>query len=143
MTARIATVLASLAFAVPAVAQERVGTSRADAANLTGAFVLHNPTDVALKYQVRWGSGEWAHYTLAPNHRRTHSHPLSARGTAPAPQVRFDSVGGDHRTTYHTHEVAFGRVGYAGFGPVGYVNDAIEYDFRFARDGKHLDVFRR
>jgi len=68
---------------------------------------------------------------------------MSARCRRRDPQVRFDNVGGDRRTTYHTHEVAFGRVGYAGFGSVGYVNDAVDYDFRFARDGKHLDVLRR
>lgn len=143
MTARLAAALASLALAVPAFADERIGTSRADAPNLEGAFVIHNPTDVTLKYQVRWGNGEWVHYTLAPNHRRTHSHKLSDQGKAPAPNVRFDNIGGDRRTTYETVHVAFGRVGYAGFGPVGYVNEAVDYDFRFARDGKRLDLYRR
>ena len=143
MTARIAAVLALLAFAVPAVAQDRIGTSRADAANANGAFVLTNSTGATLNYQVRWGGVRWSRHTLAPGESRTHSHPLTSRGTAPAAEVRFDSVGGDRRTRYETREVRFGRVGFDGIGPGGYVNNAVEYEFRFARDGKRLDVYRR
>jgi hypothetical protein len=121
---------------------ERVGTSTEDAPNLKGAFVIHNSTNVPIHYQVKWGKGKWKDYTVKVGFMTTHSYPLT-NGRAPVPLVRFDNVGGDGKVTHKMFEMDFGRVGYVGFGPVGHVNEAIHYHFRYLSGGRILDLFKR
>ena len=130
-----------LAAAVPANA-ERVATSTADAPSLQGEFVIHNPTNMNMVYEVQWGSkGQWTRYTIAPNQQRWHWHPLDGRGRAPSPFMRFDTRANDGRVTWKTYDIDFGRVGYAGFGPRGNINEALHYEFVARRNA--LDLVRR
>ena len=143
MTARtlIASAALALAFAPAARAAEPVGTSTADAASLQGEFVIVNPSDVTIHYQVKWGEkGEWKSYSVKPGFERRHWHPLNAQNKAPAPFVRFDNEGGDGKVTNTELHVKFGRVGYTGYNAVGYVNEAIRYQFKYRTDGRHLDL---
>jgi len=78
-----------------AVAMAWLGTGAAPAgeqAQKKGSFVVANPTNATIAYDVRWGpSGEWKSYTLEPGDRRCHYHPLSVHGTVPTPRLRYDS----------------------------------------------------
>lgn len=148
MTARTliaALAVTTLATTVPSVAAEKTGTSTADAASLQGEFVVENPTDQPIPYQMKWGSkGEWKSYTLEPGHRRRHWYPLDGKGEAPIPYVRWDNDGGDgSKVTTTTQEVNFGRVGYTGYNAKGNVNEAIHYQFKYRKDGRHIDLIER
>ena len=128
---------------LPVQSAERTGTSQADLPKLIGRFVVHNPTDVAIKYSVKWGDkAEWTRYELNPRRQRNHDHALN-NGKAPAPYVRWDDVGGDGKSTYAVLHMEFGKVGYTGYGPRGNVNDPIDYEFRYSRDGRHLSLVKR
>ena len=127
----------------PLAAAEKVGTSTADAPNLQGEFVVHNPTANAIHYQVKWGTGgEWKSFTVKPGFEYRHWYPLK-NGKAPAPYVRFDNEGGDGKVTYTELHMKFGQVGYAGYGPKGNVNEAWHYEFKYRKDGKRLELFER
>jgi hypothetical protein len=49
--------------------------------------------------------------TVISGHITTHSHPLDENAKAPAPYVRFDSVGGDGGFTAREYHLAFHTVG--------------------------------
>ncbi len=137
----IATLALVLTVGVPATAAEKVGTSTADAPNLQGEFVVHNPTSITLNYQVKWGSkGEWKSYSVRPGYERRHWHPLDSNNKAPTPSVRYDNEGGDGKVTHTEVRMKFGKVGYAGYGPKGYANEAWHYEFMYRTDGKRLDL---
>jgi hypothetical protein len=139
----LAAALLTAALSPVTAADEKVGTSTADAATLQGEFVVHNTTATAIHYQVKWGQkGEWKSFTVKPGFEYRHWHPLKA-GKAPAPYVRFDNEGGDGRVTYTELYMKFGQVGYAGYGPKGHVNEAWHYDFKYRTDGKRLELFER
>src|SRR4051794_19629588 len=98
-TRRIASILSLAVLLLPpaiVLSQERVGVSCADCPNLSGAFSIDNQTHITLPYQVKWGKDrDWKAFTLAAGHTMTHSYPLDGNRKAPAPYIRFDSVGGD------------------------------------------------
>lgn len=138
----------ALALTSPIVAggQERVGTSCADCPNYSGAFSVENQTGVTIRYQVRWGSEHaWKSIALASGHIETHSYPLGEdpHGKAPAPYVRFDRVAGDGAVTPKEYHMRFHAVGYAGFGPTTNRAEPKRYFFKFAADGRTLDIFAR
>jgi hypothetical protein len=122
---------------------EKIGVSVADAPNLSGSFVIHNPTNTAINYQVKWGKGEWKSFTVKPGFKYTHTHSLDANNKAPAPYVRFDNYGGDGKVTNTEVHMKFGLVGYAGYGPVGYVDKAWHYEFKYRPDRRNLDLIER
>ena len=128
--------------AISATAAERTGTSTADAPQLQGEFIVHNPTNVNMVYQVQWGSkGPWKEYTLSPKQQRRHWHPLDGNGRAPSPFLRFDTRANDRHVTWKTYDIDFGRVGYAGFGPRGNINEALHY--QFTARGNVLELVKR
>jgi len=138
-------------FAVPAFglalpgnlrAEERVGTSQADLPSLSGMFAIHNHTGAAVRYQVKWGNGEWEKFTVHPEKLYKHSYPLDAKGRAPKPYVRFDSVGGDGKTTFKEYHMQFREVGYAGYGSAPSPTEPERYHFKYAADGRSLDLFK-
>ena len=131
-----------MATAGSATAGERIGTSTADAPRLQGEFVVHNPTNTNMVYEVQWGSkGQWKSYTISPRQQRRHWHPLDGNGRAPSPFLRFDTRANDRQVTWKRYDMDFGKVGYAGFGPRGHINEALHYEFT-AR-GNALELVRR
>ena len=129
-----------------ASSQERVGTSRADLPSSRGAFSIEIPTGVTIPYQVKWGeNGQWKSISLRSGHTETHSYPLGEErnATAPRPFVRFDRIGGDSRYTEKEYHMQFYRVGYAGFGPNTNNTEPKKYYFKYAADGKSLDILAR
>ncbi|HKA45946.1 MAG TPA: hypothetical protein VKF40_28410 [Burkholderiales bacterium] len=131
-----------MAASVPATAGERIGVSTADAPQLQGEFVVHNPTNMNMIYEVQWGShGQWTRYAIGPRQQRRHWHSLDGNGRAPSPYLRFDTRANDRQVTWKRYDIDFGRVGYSGFGPRGNINEALHYEFT-AR-GNALDLVRR
>ncbi len=105
----------TLAFAAPSMAQE-------------AAFVLRNPSNVTINYQVKWGAdASWTSYSLAPNSRRTH---YLAAAVAPTPYIRFDGVGNgwlEYRIDYFV---------------VGNPWNGVPYGFGYSRCGCYLNLYR-
>ena len=98
-----------------------------------GAFSLRNGTGVTIRYQVRWGDGEWQRKILESGYTLTHRHPLDASQRAPTPYVRFDRFGGDSAYTEKEYRMEFRAVGPRG-------GTAKPYAFRYAADGRNLDI---
>lgn len=106
--------------------------SSATAGNIYGAFVLRNPNDTEVRYQIKWGDGEWKSYTVGAGRAAVHSHTLDAGGTAPVPRIRFDDIGGDGRTTWRTYRLDFYSVRNPNQGPK-------PYRFEFS-GGRYIDL---
>jgi hypothetical protein len=98
-----------------------------------GAFSLDNSTGTTMHYQVKWGNGQWKSQTLQSGMTTTHWYPLDDADRAPTPYVRFDRIGGDNAYTEQEYEMDFYKVGPGRPDAKGYV-------FRYASDGKHLDI---
>jgi hypothetical protein len=127
-------------------AQERVGTSCADCPNYSGAFSIENQTGVMIRYQVRWGDKHpWKSISLNSGQVETHSYPLgeNRNGKAPTPYVRFDGIGGDGRFTPKEYRMEFYAIGYAGYGPKANNTTPKKYFFKYAADGRTLDILAR
>lgn len=116
------------------------GKSGSTVSRLQGEYVIHNPTNLKIAYQVQWGSnGEWKAHTINPNELRRHWHRLDGNGRAPSPFLRFDNRAGEKRVTWKTYDINFGRVGYAG--PSGHINQALHYEF--VSRGNAVDLVKR
>ena len=98
-----------------------------------GAFSLDNTTGTTMHYQVKWGNGRWKSETLNTGLTRTHWYPLDGADKAPTPYVRFDRIGGDGAFTEREYEMDFFKVGPGRTKPK-------EYRFKYAADGRHLDI---
>jgi hypothetical protein len=141
-------VIVSLALVstAPMIARGQVGTSCADCPNYSGAFSIENQTGVTVPYQVRWGNKHpWQNISLASGRIETHRYPLGDNKNAkvPTPYVRFDSIGGDGRFTAKEYRMEFYAVGYAGYGPQANTVQPKRYFFKYAADGKSLDIKAR
>ena len=113
---------------------------RKDTSDDVGMFAIHNPTRVAITYQVKWGNkGEWKSFTVAPGKLRRHWYNLDQNHRAPSPYVRFDNTGGDGRITRSTYHVKF-RTIVGGSDGQGTPKD---YVFAYAADGRRLDLTER
>ena len=126
--------------------QERVGTSCADCPNYSGAFSIENKTGVTIRYQYKWGDQHpWKSMSLNSGQIETHSYPLgeNRNGRAPTPYVRFDWIAGDGRSTPKEYRMAFHAIGYAGYGPRPNTTTPKRYFFKYAGDGKTLDLLAR
>jgi hypothetical protein len=133
---------ATLGFSIThVIAAEKTGSTTSDAPNLKGQFVLHNDTTVTRHYQIKWGNGEWKKYTLEPGYETAHSYPLDKNGRAPSPYIRLDSKADDNKVTWKDYHLHFGKVGYAGYGPKGNIDEALHYEF--TTSGKVLDLVKR
>jgi hypothetical protein len=138
----------TLVLTTPTIArsQEHVGTSCADCPNYSGAFSIENQTGVTIRYEVRWGETHpWKPISLSSGSIETHSYPLGEHRNAkvPTPYVRFDRIGGDGRFTPKEYRMGFYAVGYAGFGPHTNNTQPKRYFFKYAADGKSLDILAR
>jgi hypothetical protein len=122
---------------------ESVGTSQADLPSYSGAFSIENTTGVTIPYQVRWGADHpWKTIRLQSGTVETHSFPLGSdpNTKVPTPHVRFDKIGGDNVFEAQEYRMEFYAIGYAGFGPKKANTEPKPYVFRYASDGKHLDL---
>jgi hypothetical protein len=126
--------------------QERVGTSCADCPNYSGAFSIENATGVTIPYQYRWGDKHpWKSISLSSGRTETHSYPLgeNRNGRAPTPYIRFDWIAGDSHSTLKEYRMEFHAIGYAGYGPRTHTTAPKRYFFKYAADGKTLDILAR
>lgn len=136
-----------IATAIPAIANAgSIGTSCADCPNYSGAFSISNDTGQMIKYQYRWGNQHpWKRMTLATGHVETHSYPLGedSHARVPTPYVRFDNLANDGRVTPKEYRMHFYAIGYPGYGAKANKTEPKRYVFRYAPDGKHLDLFAK
>jgi len=142
---RCLSVLAPLLVACAPLAQagENIGTSCADCPNYSGAFTIENATGTTINYQYRWGDKHpWKKMTLHSGFTEKHSYPLGddPRAKAPTPFIRFDRIGGDNAVTPQEYRMQFHAVGYAGYGPARNTTQPKRYVFRYARNGRDLDL---
>jgi hypothetical protein len=147
MKSLLATATLALLLKIPliACAQENVGTSCADCPNYSGAFLIENPTGVAIPYEYKWGNGPWKHMSLPSGRTETHSYPLGGNrnGRAPTPYIRFDRIGGDGHFTAREYRMAFYAIGYGGYGAQAHTTQPKKYYFKYADDHRTLDILAR
>jgi hypothetical protein len=136
-----------LVLATPlSVRAETIGTSCADCPSYKGAYLIANETGETVRYQYRWGQkSEWKRAVLQTGRVMTHSYPIgeSRNGKAPSPYVRFDNRGGDGQVTMKEYDIDFMAVGYAGYGSRVNNSQPKKYFFRYARNGRDLDLFAK
>lgn len=126
---------------VSIAAQERVGTSQADLPNYRGAYSIENKTSVTIPYEYRWGNkGQWKKMSLRSGVVETHFCPLGQDGKAPIPYIRFDRIGGDNSVTVKEYRMEFHAIGYAGYDPGQNKTEPKRYVFRYAANGRDLDL---
>jgi hypothetical protein len=127
---------------LPSLAGE-IGTSCADCPDYRGAYSIENTTGVTVSYQYRWGSKhQWKNMTLRSGMIETHWYPLGEdpHHQVPVPYIRFDRVGGDSQVTTQEYKLNFHAVGYAGYGPKQNRAEPKRYVFRYASNGRDLDL---
>jgi hypothetical protein len=129
----VAAVVIGVVLLCTRVNAEDVGTSQADLPSMIGRFVIENQTNQPVNFSVRWGNSNWKSYTQAPHSASSHSHALTGPNQAPQPYVRFGTK---------EYRVAWGMVGYTGFGSGGQVDNSVRHVFQYAADG-HLDLLRQ
>jgi hypothetical protein len=105
----------------------------AQAAYRYGSFVLNNPSNVTIYYQIKWGNNEWENFSVGPGEWHAHYVDLGPDQMIPVPYVRFDFVTWDDSVTTQTYEVdAYG---------VDYPSEGKDYTFQYTSDGRFLDLF--
>ena|SRR6478736_7251185 len=142
-TKLIAAASLALTLTAPAALAEQVGTSCEDCQNYSGAYSIENTTGVMVHYQYRWGDQHpWKRMALETGKIETHRYPLGGdkHAKVPTPYVRFDSIGGDNAVEFKEYKMNFYATGYAGFGPAVNKTEPKRYVFRYASDGKTLDL---
>lgn len=135
--------MAALIALVSVAAQEHIGTSQADLPNYSGAYSIENTTGVTIPYQYRWGDkSKWTKTEVRSRTIDTLSYPLGQdpNKKVPTPYVRFDRIGGDNSVTFKEYEMEFHAVGYAGYGPTENKTEPKRYVFRYAANGRDLDL---
>jgi hypothetical protein len=135
--------MAALIALVPIAAPAQVGTSQADLANYRGAYSIENTTGITVHYEYRWGNkSEWKKMALRSGAIETHTYPLGEdrNKKVPIPYVRFDRIGGDNSVTFQEYKLQFRAVGYAGYGPRENKTEPKRYVFRYAENGRDLDL---
>jgi hypothetical protein len=119
---------------------EQIGTSCADCSSSNkAAFSLRNKTGVTIKYQVKWGNGQWKSFTLEDGYTYTHSYALNDNGEFSSPYVRYDRIGGDSGYTEKAWPMGVNQVGSGGYG--GRRSEPKKYYFEYAADNRHLNVY--
>jgi hypothetical protein len=141
---RLSGALAAVLVIVPISGwSEETGTSCSDCPNYSGAFSVENATGVAIHYEVRWGENNpWKKIDLQVNHTETHTFPLGEdpHKSVPTPYIRFDRIGGDSTYTPKEYKMEFYAIGYGGYGPKKNKTEPKRYVFRYAGNGKDLDL---
>lgn len=128
---------------IAASAQERIGTSQADLPDYIGAYTIENATGITIYYDYRWGNkSQWKRMALRSGATERHFYHLGAdrNAKAPTPYVRFDRIGGDNGVTFQEYRMEFHAIGYAGYGPRENKTEPRRYVFRFAANGRDLDL---
>jgi len=100
-------------------------------------FSLANDTRVEIRYQIKWGDGQWKSERLQSGYTTTHSYPMDGGDKAPRPYVRFDRIGGDNAVTEKEYEMDFYKM------EPGRTSSAKKYFFKYAADGRRLDIKAR
>jgi len=104
----------------------------ADGFMMTRSLAENYPYSRLYKAAIRGSRVEWLELV-----------DLVEAGTVkPEPYVRFDSIGGDGRVTARTVHMEFREVGYTGYGRVGYLMEPEHYHFKYAGDGRHINIFK-
>ena len=135
--------IALVPIAAPA---QGVGTSCADCPNYLGAYTIENTTGITIHYQYRWGNKhEWKKMALGSGAIERHWYPLGEHSNTrvPTPYVRFDRIGGDDSVTLQEYRMEFHAIGYAGYGPRVNKTEPKRYFFRFAQNGRDLELRAR
>lgn len=135
--------MAALIALMPMAAQAQIGTSCADCPNYSGAYSIENATGITIRYQYRWGNKqEWKEMTLRSGAVEIHYYPLGEdpKKMVPTPYIRFDRIGGDNQVTIQEYRMQFYAVGYAGYGPRQNKTEPKRYIFRFAANGRDLEL---
>ena len=141
-----ASAMAALIALVSVTAQERVGTSQADLPSYRGAYSIENTTGVTISYDYRWGNkSEWKRMNLRSGATETHWYPLGEdrNKKVPTPYLRFDRIGGDNSVTFKEYRMSFHAIGYAGYGPRENKSEPMRYVFRYAANGRDLDLLAK
>jgi hypothetical protein len=98
-----------------------------------GSFVIVNPSNVTLPFQVKFGDGgTWEDYSVPPNTRYAIYFNLDENGRAPTPYIRFDCSPGANKLTIRSYRLDFYAVSDPHKGK-GYV-------FHYSADGRYLDL---
>lgn len=106
---------------------------QAKAEDCYGSFVVRNPSNTAIHYQVQWGDEEWKSYCVQAGWSKYHYYPLDANGHVPTPRIRFDCIGGDHEATHKTYQL--------GVYATHYVDRGKKHVFRYSHCGRFLDLY--
>jgi hypothetical protein len=123
------TMLSGLGLVVALLATSQ--QARAD--DCYGSFVVRNPSNVAIHYQVKWGDGDWKSYCVQSGWSKYHYYPLDENGCVPTPRIRFDYIAGDNDVTYKTYKLDV----YATHCP----DRGKKHVFRYSRCGCFLDLY--
>lgn len=114
------------------VAVAILASAGAAQAQQKAAFVIYNPTENTLHYEVKFGPGDFKKYQVPPRQEMAHWINLIG-GERPAPAVvRFDYICGDPDVTYKDYTIDY----YV-------VDDAFRgrtYFFRYDSTGRFLDL---
>jgi hypothetical protein len=122
---------------------EEVGTSCEDCPSYRGAFSIENNSGATIHYEYRWGDNHsWQRMTLHSGRVETHWYALGSdpHKKVPTPYVRFDRIGGDKGVTLKEYRMQFHAVGYAGYGAPRNETKPKRYAFRYAPNGRDLDL---
>jgi hypothetical protein len=124
--------LSCAALALSAMTVSLAGANSAHAYQY-GSFVIHNPSNVTINYQMKWGNDGYQNFSVEPGSWRSHYIELGSDQMIPVPYVRFDFVTWDQSVTYQTYEMdAYGT---------NFTNDGKDYTFQYTSDGRFLDLF--
>lgn len=101
-------------------------------------FSIENASSVTVKYQVRWGEGEWKEWSVEPKKSMCHWNTSSDN---PRPQVRFDgsAASGFQEKSFavECYVIHFGRGGNP-----AQTWAARQYRFRHDSTGQSLDLYK-
>jgi hypothetical protein len=105
----------------------------AHAAVAYGSFVLQNPTDVPVEYDIQWGEAEWEPFVLEPHSQRAHFQALGPDQATEIALIRFIHVIPDEIFTQYTYELEVQLTDTATLGK--------RYTFQFTSGRHGLDLF--
>lgn len=108
--------------------------ARADDCPRYAMVTVDNTTGGVIKYQFKWGDGEWKTTTVKPGHYVNHWVPLDDDGCAPTPRVRFDRILGDAEVTFREYKLDFHASETRGY------HQGKVYLFEVSRCGCYLDL---
>ena len=113
-----------------------VATSNVQAADRFAMTCLENKTNLTIRYQGHWGSGDWKSFSLGAGQRRPHIWDLGKTGKNPPFRIKFDD---DLSSRYKQRDYVLES--YAAPQQTDCVRYGREYQFRFDGTAKnYIDV---